>query len=196
MGKDSGNTTNSWLNLAKVLELAINDGRSAISGQRIAPTREELGLPADSLKDYESIKKSFYVYLDYFLPRMAEAANACTEALALAPVPFHSAFMGGRTTGIDMRDFAGLGTPYNGSGCLIHGLANVADSFTALKYIDEHGSEFGFSVNNLVESLKSNFEDNPALRDFLLTKPTKYGNNDETADREAAALVEKRQHKS
>ena len=33
MGKDNGNTTNSWLNLGKILELCINGGVSTITGK-------------------------------------------------------------------------------------------------------------------------------------------------------------------
>ena len=35
MGKDNGNTTNSWLNLPKVLELVLQDGKSEISGKQL-----------------------------------------------------------------------------------------------------------------------------------------------------------------
>lgn len=35
MGKDNGNTTNSWLNLPKILELTLNNGYSTLTGKRI-----------------------------------------------------------------------------------------------------------------------------------------------------------------
>ena len=35
MGKDNGNTTNSWLNMGKVLELTLTGGLSAITGKPI-----------------------------------------------------------------------------------------------------------------------------------------------------------------
>lgn len=189
MGNESANTTNSWLNLAKILELTLNNGVSAISGKRIAPPPAELGLPENSLESYSGIKKAFYAYIEYFLPRMTRAANACTEALSLNPIPFHSAFMGARETGIDMRDTTGRGTKYNGSGCLIHGMANVADSFSALKFIEENGNHHGFSIQDVLDAVKTNFKDNSELRDLLLTKPPRYGNNNEVADSEAVELV-------
>ena len=43
MGKDNGNTTNSWLNLPKVLELVLQDGKSEISGKQLGKTWKELG---------------------------------------------------------------------------------------------------------------------------------------------------------
>lgn len=35
MGKDNGNTTNSWLNMPKILELTLNGGVSTVTGERI-----------------------------------------------------------------------------------------------------------------------------------------------------------------
>ena len=41
MGKDNGNTTNSWFNLGKVLELTLNNGYSTITGEKIGTACEE-----------------------------------------------------------------------------------------------------------------------------------------------------------
>ena len=43
MGMENGNTTNSWLNLAKILELTLNDGKSLISGENIGLSWNLLG---------------------------------------------------------------------------------------------------------------------------------------------------------
>ena len=43
MGKDNGNTTNTWLNLPKVLELVLQDGKSEISRKQLGKTWKELG---------------------------------------------------------------------------------------------------------------------------------------------------------
>ena len=44
MGKDNGNTTNSWLNLGKILELCISGGVSTITGKKLGKTDEEKSL--------------------------------------------------------------------------------------------------------------------------------------------------------
>jgi hypothetical protein len=70
---------------------------------------------------------------------MTSAANGCSRALSNLKVPFLSCFMGGVDSGYDMRDTEHQGTKYNGSGCLIHGLAVVADSLYAVeKMLSEH----------------------------------------------------------
>ncbi|MFA6449384.1 MAG: pyruvate formate lyase family protein [bacterium] len=191
IGKESANTTNSWLNLAKILELALNDGKSLISGKQIGPKREELGLNGASFSSPEGIKAAFYKYLEYFIAKMVWAANGCTEALALIPAPFHSAFMGGRESGADMRDVREQGMKYNGSGCLIHGLGTVADSFLAIDFLFKEGAAFGFEPAKLADALRVNYEGYDELRDFLRSKTPKYGNNDPAADAEALELQER-----
>jgi formate C-acetyltransferase len=188
-GKENGNTTNSWLNLAKVLEVSLNNGYSLITGKKLAPSYKELGLEENPLTSFAEVKKVFYRYLDYFVEKMIQAANGCTEALSLLPVPFLSVFMGGTETEIDMRDFkSGLGTKYNTSGCLIHGLGTTADSLTAIKYFFDSRSKVNFSMNDLISSLKANFGENEELWDFLKEAP-KYGNNINYADKEVVELV-------
>lgn len=191
MGKESANTTNSWLNLAKALELALNGGKSLISGKQIAPAWPEMGLSEKSFDSPEAVKEAFYKYLDHFVGRMVGAANGCTEALSMLPVPFHSAFMGARDSGADMRDVREQGMPYNGSGCLIHGLGTVADSFLAIKQLFREGESFGFDFSALLKALENNFEGYGELRDFLSTRPPKYGNNDQEGDAEAVEIQER-----
>ena len=189
VGKESGNTTNTWLNLAKVLEVMLNNGCSVLTGEPLGPTREALGLDGDLFDSFEGFEKGYYRYLDYFIERMVEAGNACTEALSELPVPFASAFMGARKTGIDMRDCSGRGSPYNASGCLIHGLGTTADALTAIKTLFARGAESGYRMEDLIRALKANFEGYEGLRWYLQTEPPKYGNNAPYADEEAVELV-------
>ena len=188
MGKDNGNTTNSWLNLAKILELTLHGGRSAISGKKLGLDYQALGLkstqPADLLFN---IREAFYTQVERFVDTMVAAANEASRAIGLLPVPFLSTFMGGIETGIDMRDCNNQGTRYNGSGCLIHGLSIVADSFTAIdQFLRERPGDSG----RLLSALKSNFEHDDDLRQYLRRCP-KFGNNIETVDLEAKAVAQR-----
>lgn len=188
MGKESGNTTNSWFNLAKVLELTIHGGRSAISGESIGLGYAELGLdPANPLADIEAFKKAFWKQVDYFLPRMEKAANGCTKALALLPAPFLSAFMGGLESGRDLRDVRGQGTAYNASGCLIHGLSVVADSLAAVRYLHQQAPD---SLVKLPAALRADFNGYDDLYTFCVAAP-KYGNDDDIVDQEAVWVARK-----
>ena len=186
MGKDNGNTTNSWLNLAKILELTIQGGVSQISGNKLGLGYQELGLESDDAKAVlENIRDAFYKHVDYFADQMVEAANGASEAISLLPVPFLSTFMGAIESGTDMRDTKRQGTEYNGSGCLIHGLSVVADSFAAIdKLLEERPDD----AERLLHALRTNFEEDEELRQYLLQCP-KYGNNIKEVDEEAKEIA-------
>ena len=176
MGKDNANTTNSWLSLPKVLEMVLHGGISAITGDKLMETDDF---------ELQNIREVFYKTLDIVVDKMVEAANGASCALSELKVPFLSAFMGGLEYGTDMRDTKKQGTKYNGSGCLIHGLTVLADSFVA---IDEFIKKYPDGKEMLIDALKNNFEGYEDLREFLLSCP-KFGNNIEVVDNEAREIA-------
>lgn len=183
MGKDNGNTTNSWLNMAKVLELTLNEGKSLITGDEIGTFVE----PMSAIDNLKNLRPRFYKNLQVYAEKMRDAANACSTAISMLPVPFLSTLMGGLETGYDMRDVHHQGTPYNGSGCLIHGLSVVADSLVAVDHmLREHPED----AEVLLDALKADFEGYEDLRRRLLSYP-KYGNHEDEPDREAVEIAKR-----
>ena len=180
MGKDNANTTNSWMNMAKVLELTLSGGKSAITGAAIGPQTNH-----DAKYILENIRTLFYDNLTYFAGQMADAANGASRALSLLPVPFLSCFEGGLDTCVDVRDTEEQGTPYNGSGCLIHGLSIIADSFIAIDHLLKDRPE---DAENLIKACQCNFEGYEELRAYLKACP-KYGNNIPEVDQETAEVA-------
>ncbi len=178
MGKDTGNTTNSWLNLPKILEMTLTGGVSAITGEKL------VDIKASELKN---IREDFYKNVDIFVDAMCNAANGASKALSTQRVPFLSCVMGGLENGIDARDTEKQCTKYNGSGCLIHGVSVIADSFAA---IDKLLAERPEDADKLVDALKANFEGYEELRAFLLSAD-KFGNNIEKIDNEAGEIASK-----
>lgn len=178
MGKDNGNTTNSWLNLPKILEMTLTGGVSTVTGEKL------VDIESCSL---ENIREGFYKNVQRFVDEMAKAANGASRAISTQRVPFLSCLMGGLENGIDARDIHKQGTKYNGSGCLIHGVSVIADSFAA---IDKLLAERPQNADKLVDALKANFKGYEELREFLLSAD-KFGNNIEKVDNEAAEIASK-----
>lgn len=178
MGKDNANTTNSWLNLPKILEMTLTGGVSTITGEKLADIT-----PCKP----ENLQEEFYKNVQFFADEMAKAANGASTALSTQRVPLLSCFMGGMENGIDMRDTEKQGTKYNGSGCLIHGVAVVADCFSA---IDKLLTERPQDADKLVDALKANFEGYEDLHEFLLSAD-KFGNNIEKVDSYASEVANK-----
>lgn len=183
MGRDNANTTNSWFNLPKILELTLTGGKSTITGEEIGTFVEY----PDTKTLLENIREAFYKNAEKFAQEMADAANGASLALSHLRVPFLSAFMGGCESGIDTRHPSKQGTKYNGSGCLIHGLSVIADSFMA---IDKLLAERPEDCDKLIEAIKANFVGYEELRDFLKSAP-KFGNGIESVDNEAAEIADK-----
>ena len=180
MGKDNGNTTNSWLNMAKILELTLNNGKSLITGKAIGE-----GENVCALELLKSVRERFYKNCEYYVDLMCDAANGASKAIECLPVPFLSVFMGGAQSGYDMRDTINQGTEYNGSGCLIHGLSVIADSFVAIdKLLEERPQD----AEKLLDALRKDFEGYQELHDFLKSAP-KFGNNIPSVDKEAAEVA-------
>ncbi len=176
MGKDNANTTNSWLNLPKVLEMLLLGGESAITGEKLMDVKT---------CELSNVREAFYETLDTVMDEMITAANGASVALSELKVPFISCFMGGLEYGADMRDTEKQGTKYNGSGCLVHGLTVLADSFIAL---DKFNEKYPDGKEMLIDALKKNFEGYEELREFLIGCP-KFGNNIEEVDAEAKEIA-------
>ncbi len=184
MGKDNGNTTNSWLNMGKVLELTISGGASTITGKQLGKTDTENGCNSKQ-EVLQNIRGLFYKNLEEYVDKMVACANAASEAISLLQVPFLSTMMGGIETGVDTRDTKKQGTKYNGSGCLIHGLSVVADSFIAIDTLLKERPE---DAERLTEALRTNFENDPQMQQYLLSA-SKFGNNEELVDLEAKEIA-------
>jgi len=183
MGKASMNTTNTWLNLGKILELALNDGKSTITGKQLGPTWRELGFAGvDDV--YAQAESAFFKMLDFMLKKMEAAGNGCTKVLGHdKPTPFTSALMDSFTSFRDLRDPEHPGTRYNGSGCLIHGLGVVTDSLPALAVALKR-----WSAEQIRAALASDFKTDARLQAFLNDQP-KYANNDPRGDELAVRIA-------
>ena len=186
MGKDNGNTTNSWLNLGKILELTMLSGISGVTGKQICDFGKICETNDEAIELLSGLRDKFYKNVDVFAGRMVEAANGASEALSHLPVPFLSVFMGGIESGVDTRDVKNQGTKYNGSGCLIHGLSVVADSFISVDRLLKERPE---DALRLLNAIKNDFEGEEELRQYLLDAP-KFGNNIAVVDEETAKIAE------
>ena len=114
--------------------------------------------------------------LSYVLYSLGMYTISCRRGLAhpwLSWVPFLSCFEGGLDSAIDVRDTEEQGTKYNGSGCLIHGLSIIADSFVAVDCLLRERPQ---DAQNLLDACKANFDGYEELREYLKNCP-KLGQN-------------------
>jgi formate C-acetyltransferase len=167
----------SKFNLLKVLELAINGGRDPVTGKSLNQRNKKLGC----FQGFMEVMDAWKEYIRYYTRLHIIADN--TNSLAteqLTPDVFCSVLIDdcirrGKliTEGGAVYDMQ--------SGSQI-GLANVANALAAIKkLVFDDGV---LSQDELAGALASNFNDEKGtrIRDLLLNKAPKYGNDDDYVD--------------
>ncbi len=165
-----------YISHAKVLELALNDGKCMLCSRQMGP---KTGDPRD-FTSIDDILNAFRSQLEFATRHGAIALN--TEALVHAkvmPVPFLSSTLQGCIEG--GTDMTAGGTNYYWASLIaIAGMSNVGDSLAAMgKLVFE---EKKISMEELLDALHSNFEGHEPLRQMLINKAPKFGNDIDYVD--------------
>jgi len=182
-GNNLGWSDAAMFNMVKALELTLNNGICLLSGKR-------MGLDLGCLPDYtsfEDLEGAFRRQMDHFIDRMIAACDVVDRLHAeLLPSPFLSSVIDGcAQKGLDVT--AG-GARYNLSGIQAIQVANVADCLAVAKkcVYEEHS----LKPEEFLAALKGNFEGAESLRQRLINKVPKYGNDIEWVDAIAAKWVD------
>lgn len=182
-GKTDGWYDAAFFNLAKILELCINNGKAY--GNQIGPKTGDF----NSFTNIDEFIEAYKKQTEYFVSQMVAADNCVDIAHAeRAPLPFLSCMLDDCISkGKSIQEGGGH---YRFSGPLGVGIANVGDSFMAIKKLifDEHkitldklkeaiNSNFGEEENDL--SKKSEYED---IKQLILHRVPKFGNDIDEVD--------------
>jgi len=174
-GNNLGWSDAAMFNMVKALELALNNGVCLQTGQQIGP---DLGSLRD-YKSYEELEEAFRGQVNHFVKEMIQCCDFVDRAHArVVPSPFLSSVIDNCIEkGIDVT--AG-GAFYNLSGIQLIQVANVADSLKALKQLifDERSLTGGEYLN----ALKADWKGYEKLRQKVLRKVPKYGNDHRDVD--------------
>jgi len=174
-GSDRSGTVDVNLNLAKAVELALHDGQDAASGELVGP---RTGDPR-TFVTFEQFFAAFKAQLQAILELMIAANNLADAGRArFEPTPYLSALVDGCLE--SGKDVAAGGARHNYLTVEGVALATVADSLAAIKkLVYDNGA---VSMDELVRALDANFEGYESLRQTLLHKAPKYGNDEADAD--------------
>jgi trans-4-hydroxy-L-proline dehydratase len=164
-----------YFNLVKMLELALHDGIDPATGDRLGPAT---GAP-DSFAGFEDLFEAFRAQLSHFIGikirgnRLIEMIYAVTM-----PAPFLSVLTDDCISrGVDYN--AG-GARYNNSFIQGVGIGSITDSLSAIKELVYE--ERRLTLSQFVSKLDADFQGDEPLRQRLLNKTHKYGNDDDYAD--------------
>ena len=173
-GKESYILTG-YFNLVKVLEITLNNGVDPRTGNKIGI---ETGDPS-KFGSFEELFAAFRKQLEYFVDVKIKGNNVIERLYAeILPVPFLSLLIGDCI--LKGKDYNDGGARYNTNYIQGVGLGTVTDSLTATKH--QVFDEKQVKLNALLDALKVDFKGHETLRQRLLNKTPKYGNDDEYAD--------------
>ncbi|MFU8795286.1 MAG: (2S)-3-sulfopropanediol dehydratase, partial [Dethiobacteria bacterium] len=188
-GKEYGWHDAAYFNIAKILELAINDGRCIGCGQhcdrweKCGSIGERLGPQTGKLTDFTSFDQVLEAYekqMAYWVDLMIRGIEVMDRVHQnLKPLPYLSNLIDDCTeSGIDVS--AG-GARYNFTGPQAVGVGTTADGMAAIKQLVFE--EKKVTAECLLNALESNWVSDRAL--YALVNSDKvhhYGNDDDYAD--------------
>lgn len=174
-GRDRSGTVDVNPDLAKAVELALNDGKNMANGEQIG---SRTGDPT-TFKSFDQFMSAVKDQIKSILKQTIEMASAFDALRSrFEPIPYCSSLMQGcLEKGKDVRQG---GTIYNFITVEGVGIATLADSVTAVKKLVYDDKKI--SIGDLVASIKKDFAGNEKLRLMLTNEAPKYGNDDDYAD--------------
>ena len=173
-GKENYNLTG-YFNLPKLLELVLNDGRDPWSGQQLGP---RTGDPR-TFRTFDDLFGAFERQLSHFIAIKTRGNDVVERLFAeRMPAPFLSLLIDDCiATG---RDYHDGGARYNTSYIQGVGLGTITDALSALR---QHVFGAGaVSMELMLHALEADFAGHERLRQLLLNRTPRYGNDDDAAD--------------
>ncbi len=173
-GKESYILTG-YLNLPKILEITLHNGKDPRTGKRIGI---ETGDPAE-FSSFDELVGAFKKQLKHFVDIKIRGNNIIEKLYALhMPCPFLS---------VIISDCIQNGKDYNAGGARYHsryiqgvGIGSITDSLAAVKHFVFDTK--ALSMERLLRVLTADFEGHETVRQSLINKAPKYGNDDDYAD--------------
>ena len=164
-----------YFNLPKVLELALHDGLDPLTGQQLGPQTGDV----KAWGGFEELFDAFHRQLRHFIDVKIRGNQIIERIYAREmPAPFLSVLIDDCIA--NGRDYNAGGARYNNTFIQAVGIGTITDSLSAIK---ETVFDTGrLTIEDLVAILDRNFEGQEPLRQRLLHRTHKYGNDDDYAD--------------
>lgn len=169
-GNNLGWSDAAMFNMNKVLELTLNHGKCLLTGKQMGPDLGSLSTYAS----FSDLEAAYQKMMDYFIEKMIPCCEGVEKAhIDCLPMPFLSAVIDDcMDKGMDVT--AG-GAHYNLSGIQMIQVANLADSLAAIKELVYDKKKV--DASHLEKALQNNFVGDEVLRQMLLHRVPKYGND-------------------
>jgi pyruvate formate-lyase/glycerol dehydratase family glycyl radical enzyme len=182
-GKSNFGGEDGHINLAKCLELALNNGRCALTG-------EVIGVQTGDPTEFKTFDDVFDAY-----KRQVEAAvdNIITQCNVGQEIKSKQGTKLFRSLLLDDciargLDCEGGGARYGNGQILTNGIVVVADSLAAIRTLVFE--ERSVPLVQVLQALRDNWQGYESLRQLILHRVSRYGNDDESVDSLAREISE------
>ena len=164
-----------YFNLPKVLEITLNNGIDPRTGKAIGL---ETGDPT-AFKTFDELFEAFRKQIRHFVDIKIRGSNVIEKLYATyLPAPFLSVLVDDCIK--NGKDYHGGGARYNSNYIQGVGVGTITDVLSAIRYnVYDHAH---FTMTELLAALKSNFSGSETLRQRVLNRTPKFGNDDDYAD--------------
>ena len=174
-GKEEAMTSGGHVSPAKVLELTLFNGRSLLTGKMLGI---ETGDPT-KFADFEELFEAYSRQMRYICSVNIQAAQIAADCQKLlVPCPLTSSLLDDCIA--EHRDMVDGGTKYSLSGICIVGATNAVDGLLNLKKLVYEQKRF--TMQEVCDALKANFEGYEVMRQVMLHQPVRFGNDIPEAD--------------
>jgi pyruvate formate-lyase/glycerol dehydratase family glycyl radical enzyme len=181
-GKENYNLTG-YFNLTKVLEVTLHNGIDPQSGKVIGL---ETGDPR-AFGSYDALLTAFGRQVRHFIDIKIRGNSIIERIYAeYMPAPFLSLLIGDCIA--RGRDYHDGGARYNTSYIQGVGVGTTTDALTAIRY--NVFDRKTVTMTELLDALRDDFKGKEILRQRLLNKTPKYGNDDDYADGVMTSIFE------
>jgi len=173
-GKENYNLTG-YFNLTKVLEITLHNGIDPRTGKQIGI---KTGDPL-KFKTFDELFEAFSKQLKHFIDIKVTGNNIIERLYATyIPTPLLSLLTDDCIK--NGKDYHNGGPRYNTSYIMGVGLGSMTDIMTSIKY--NVFDKKNFTMKTLLDALDKDFKGHDNIRNMVLNKTPKYGNDDDYAD--------------
>lgn len=174
-------TLTGYLNWPKIFELVCNNGLDPSTGRQV-------GLQTGNVCEFASFDDCMHAYrnqLRHFVDMKIRGNNIIERLYAnYMPAPFMSLLMDDCIA--RGRDYHNGGPRYNSTYIQGVGIGTLTDAMAAVKFhVFENNT---VTMQKLLEAMHADFDRHEPLRQLLLNRTPKYGNDDDRADSIAEQL--------
>ena len=163
-----------YFNLVKIFEVTLHNGSDPLTGKQIGL---KTGDPT-SFRTFDELLEAYTKQIKHFVDIKIKGNQIIERIWAQNPSPFLSIIIDDCI--INGKDYNDGGAKYNTSYIQIVGMGSITDCLSSLKY-NVYDNQI-YTMEQMLEVLKNNFEGFEEIRQKLISRTPKYGNDKDYAD--------------